>query len=290
MALSQGTRLGVFEITGLLGKGGMGEVYRARDTKLGRDVAIKVLPEDFAEDAERLERFEREAKMLAALDHPNSGALYDFRHEDDVRFLVLQLVEGESLQKRLDRAPMPVDKALPLFVQIARALEAAHAKNIIHRDLKPGNIQLSPDGTVKVLDFGLARPLRPATMPPLSPTDTTLEHDPNDLTTDGSILGTPNFMSPEQTRGESLDTRSDIWALGCTLCATLTGRAPFEAETNIETMASILGNDPDWSALPNGLPESIQFLLRRCLEKDPRRRLSSAGDIAITLEDSAEAL
>ena len=278
MGITSGDKLGHFEITGLLGKGGMGEVYRAHDTKLEREVAIKVLPDDLANDPERLERFEREAKMLAALDHPNIGALYDFQHVDDVRFLVLQLVEGETLQDRIDRGPMPPSEALPIFTQIAEALEAAHAKHIIHRDLKPGNIQLAPEGIVKVLDFGLARPLdrvRPTT---LSPSDPTRQADPNRVTTDGSILGTPSYMSPEQARGKDIDKRSDIWAFGCCLYEALTGRQPFHGATVSDILAKVLEREPDWEALPNGTPWKVREIIERCLEKDPRFRMRDIGD------------
>lgn len=283
MSLESGKKLGTFEITGLLGKGGMGEVYRARDSKLDRDVAIKVLPEGLASDAERLERFEREAKMLAALDHPNIGALYDFQNVDGVRFLVLQLVEGETLQERIDRGPIPLLEALPLFIQIGEALEAAHTKNIIHRDLKPGNIQLTPDGVVKVLDFGLARPTESVRPSAVSLSDATVPSDPNKVTTDGSILGTPSYMSPEQARGFDIDQRSDIWAFGCCLYEALTGTQPFPGDTAADTLAKVLEREPDWEALPTDTPMPVRYLIQNCLDKDPRNRPRDIGDIRIQL-------
>ena len=235
MAVSPGTRLVVFEITQLIGAGGMGEVYRARDTKLGREVAIKVLPEDFAKDPDRLARFEREAQMLAALDHPNIAALYDFQEADGVRFLVMQLVEGETLADRIGRGPIPVDEALPIFAQIAAALEAAHDRGIVHRDLKPANIKIASDDRVKVLDFGIAKSFAhadtwtdPAPTPtPSSPDATTMAGTPTppwSITGAETFVGTPSYMSPEQARGKQVDKRSDIFAFGCCLYEALTGR------------------------------------------------------------------
>ena len=285
MALSAGTRLGVFKIAQLIGAGGMGEVYRARDTKLGRDVAIKVLPEDFAKDPDRLARFEREAKTLAALNHPNIGSLYDFQEQDGVRFLVLELVDGETLADRIARGPVPIKEALPQFIQIAEALEAAHAKGIIHRDLKPANIKITEDGKAKVLDFGLAKSYQ--TVKPLSPTDTTRvsSDDPMKFTTDGTILGTPSYMSPEQARGQDVDTRADIWAFGCCFYEALTGRVPFKGPTLADTVSMILNHDVDWTALPSDLPEPVRRMLRRSLQKDARERLRDIGDARIELEE-----
>jgi serine/threonine protein kinase/Tol biopolymer transport system component len=284
MALSPGRKLGVFEVIGHLGAGGMGEVYRALDTRLGREVAIKVLPEDFATDVERLERFEREAKLLAALDHPNIGALHDFREEEGVRFLVLQLVDGESLQQRIDRGPIPLQEALPLFIQIAEALDAAHSKGIIHRDLKPGNIQLTLSGSVKVLDFGLARTVTADPKFALTSSDATPLYHPNNVTTEGMILGTPSYMSPEQVHGRDVDKRSDIWAFGCCLYETLTGKAPFAGETFASLAANIVHSNPDWTSL-EGLPPAMPRLLKRLLHKDRRLRYTSAHDVALLLED-----
>ena len=327
MALSAGTQLGHFKIVGHLGAGGMGEVYRARDTKLGREVAIKVLREDFAQNAERLIRFEREAKILASLNHNCIGALYDFQTATleeniprpsgpppskgdfgesatgsspplkgdlggctEVRFLVLELVEGETLADRIDRGPLSVKETLPLVIQIAEGLEAAHENGIIHRDLKPANIKITPEGKIKVLDFGMAKPIE--TIQSSSPTAATKVSgtDPTKVTTDGTILGTPAYMSPEQARGQEVDKRTDIWAFGCCLYETLTGRAPFGGKTVSDLMVAILDREPDWEKLPASVPESVTNLVRHCLEKGTRRRLRDAGDIAITLEDAAEAL
>ena len=283
MGLSPGTKLGVFEIAALIGKGGMGEVYRARDTKLGRDVAIKVLPEVFAAKPERLARFEREAQMLAALDHPNVGALYEFRHEDGIHFLVMQLVEGDTLSDRIDRGPISVRDALPIFAQIAEALEAAHDRGIIHRDLKPANIKVSRDGSVKVLDFGLAKPQEPHKSS--SDATTIASESPTKVTTDGTILGTPSYMSPEQARGQEVDRRADIWAFGCCFYEALTGRVPFEGDTVSDTIAAILEREPDYEALSSTLPDPILRLLRRALKKDVRNRLRDIGDARIELQE-----
>ena len=287
MSLSSGTRLGIFEITGLLGKGGMGEVYRATDTKLGREVAIKVLSSDFAADPERLARFEREAKTLASLNHDNIGSLYDFQQDGEIRFLVLELIEGETLADRIDRSAVPVKEVLPLFIQIAVALEEAHEHGIVHRDLKPANIKITPEGKIKVLDFGIAKTYGPQR--PVSPTETTRASDPNKVTTDGTLLGTPSYMSPEQARGQEVDKRADIWAFGCCLYESLTGSPPFRGDTLVDTFNAILEHDPDWTQLPDDTPEDLRKLLRRCLEKDARRRLRDAGDIAITLDHSRDA-
>ncbi|MCH7908911.1 MAG: protein kinase, partial [Candidatus Hydrogenedentes bacterium] len=288
MNLSPGTQLGQFEISSLLGVGGMGEVYRARDTKLGRDVAIKILPEEFSKDRERLARFEREAKTLASLNHPNIGALYDFLQEDGIRFLILELIEGETLADRMEKGPFAVKEALPLFIQIAEALGAAHEKGIVHRDLKPDNIKITPDNTVKVLDFGIARSYQPTT--PVSHTDVTRPIDPTKLTAHGTILGTPAYMSPEQVRDQNIDKRSDVWAFGCCLYEALTGSSPFHAETIADMFAAILDQEPDWDALPHAATESVRNLLRRCLEKEPRRRLRDTSDIALQLEQSLSTL
>ena len=288
MGLEPGTRLGAFEIIAAIGKGGMGEVYRARDSKLGRDVAIKVLPEDFAMDSKRVARFEREARVLASLNHSNISALHDFHHEQGVYFLVLELVEGDTLADRIDRGPLLVKETLPLFIQIAEALEAAHENGIIHRDLKPANIKIASGEKVKVLDFGMAKTVDAAG--PVSPTDTTRLSDPVKLTSAGTILGTPTYMSPEQARGQELDKRSDVWAFGCCLYESLTGAPPFQGKTVVDTYNAILERQPNWETLPANAPESLRNLLRRCLEKEPRRRFSSAGDIALQLEESLRTL
>lgn len=290
MGFEPGATLGTFEIAGLLGKGGMGEVYRATDTRLEREVAIKVLPASFAQDAERLARFEREAKILASLNHPHIASLYDMQQDGDIRFIVMELIEGETLEDRIKRSLMPIEEALPLFAQIAEGLKIAHEQGIIHRDLKPANIKITQDGRAKVLDFGLA-----ASCPIASnafPNDSTTPGSPPAplVTSDGTILGTPSYMSPEQARGKPLDKRTDVWAFGCCLFEALTGQAPFHGETTTDTLVSILEREPDWYRLPANVADGVQSLLRRCLEKDANRRLSSAGDVAVTLEDEFEAL
>ena len=270
MALNSGTRIGAFEITGLLGSGGMGEVYRARDTTLGREVAIKVLPEAFALDPNRLARFEREAQLLASLNHHNIGTIYGV-HDGPAdggrgsRALVLELVEGPTLADRLLHGAMPFEDARAIARQIADALDAAHERSIVHRDLKPSNIKVRPDGTVKVLDFGIAKAT--ASVSGLLDTVTLTAHG----LSGGVMLGTPGYMSPEQARGHDVDKRSDIWAFGCVLFAMLTGRKPFDGDTLSDVIAATLTNDPDWTALPNDLPESIGRVLRRCLDRDLRR-------------------
>lgn len=287
MALSPGTRLGAFEISRLLGAGGMGEVYRATDTKLGREVAIKVLPEEFAQDRARLTRFEREARTLASLSHPNIGALYDFQEEDNCRFLVLELVEGETLADRIARNPIPVKEALPLFAQIAEALEAAHDQGIIHRDLKPANIKITEDGKVKVLDFGVAKSLHPITIPSSSSETTSDGVSPDEaITVEGVILGTAAYMSPEQARAQDVDKRSDIWAFGCCLYEALTGCRAFEGDTFSDTMVRILANEPDWNATPRNIPSKVESLIRKCLQKDLTQRLRDIGDARLEIMDA----
>ena len=275
-----GTKLGAFEINGLLGKGGMGEVYRATDSKLGRQVAIKVLPESFARDPERLARFEREARVLATLDHPNIGALYDFQQSGEIRYLVMQLVEGETLADRIDSGPIPLEEILLIFSQIALGLEAAHEKGVIHRDLKPANIVITPDGQAKVIDFGMAAS-EEGVFEFSSPTDVTLSIDSPpqpELTTDGAILGTPAFMAPEQVRGKKVDKRVDIWAFGCCFYGALTQRMPFEGDTSSDTIASVLKQEVDFDLLPKNTPWRIRELIESCLEKDVRHRLRDIGD------------
>jgi hypothetical protein len=284
MRLSAGTRLGPYQIVALIGAGGMGEVYRAHDTKLNRDVAIKVLPDLLANDAERLARFTREARTLALLNHPNVAAIYGFEESGDVRALVIELVEGEDLSERIARGAIPVEEALPIAKQITEALDAAHELGIIHRDLKPANIKVRSDGMVKVLDYGLAKAAESsgATSANLSmsPTITTPA-----MTQGGVILGTAAYMSPEQARGRTSDKRTDVWAFGCVLYEMLTGRAAYAGETLSDTIAAILGREPDWSALPPATPAPIRRLLMRCLEKEPRRRLRDIGDARTDIED-----
>ncbi|MBI5169118.1 MAG: protein kinase [Candidatus Eisenbacteria bacterium] len=284
MALTAGDKLGPYEIVAPLGAGGMGEVYRARDTRLHREVALKVLPTAFAQDPERIARFEREAKLLASLNHPHIGALYGLEESEGRRVLVLELVAGESLAERLRRGPMPLDEALPIACQIASALEAAHESGVVHRDLKPGNVMLRPDGTIKVLDFGLAKGGAgdPKSSDPQLSASPTMTYA---ATQAGVILGTAAYMSPEQARGRAVDRRSDIWSFGCVLLELLTGRPAFAGETVSDTLASILKSEPDWITLPAGTPRRVSELLRRCLRKDPASRLRDAGDARIALEE-----
>ena len=285
MPLSDGTRLGSYEILSALGAGGMGEVYRARDTRLDRDVAIKILPQVFTNHPERLARFEREARLLAALNHPNVGAIYGLEEIDGARALVLELVEGETLADRIRRGPAPVADALAIARQIADALDAAHEKGIVHRDLKPANIKVTPDGVVKVLDFGLAKAATgEGSTPDLtrSPTMTV------GGTLEGTILGTAAYMSPEQTRGQAVDKRTDIWAFGCVLYELLTGDLTFPGETVSDTIAAILRREPDWAALPATTPPRVARLLQRSLEKDLKRRLRDIADARAELDDALE--
>jgi serine/threonine protein kinase len=286
MALSPGTRLGPYELTAQIGVGGMGEVYRARDARLQRDVAIKVLPGAFARDRGRLARFEREARTLASLNHQNIAAIYGLEDADGVTALVMELVEGPTLADRVAGGPIPIGDALPIARQIGEALEAAHEQGIIHRDLKPANIKVRPDGTVKVLDFGLAKAMEPIqdVSPGLSMSSPTIASP--DLTQTGVILGTAAYMSPEQARGQAVDKRTDIWAFGCVLYEMVTGRRPFTGETTSDLIAAILDREPDWTLLPDGLPSSVGTLLKRCLDRNPKRRLRDIGDARIEIDDA----
>jgi len=282
MPISVGGRIGPYEILEPLGAGGMGEVYRARDAKLNRDVAIKVLPELFSTDPERLARFRREAQVLASLNHQNIGHIYGLEDQSGVHALVLELVEGATLADRIAQGPIPLDEAVPIATQIADALECAHELGIIHRDLKPANIKLRPDGTVKVLDFGLAKALDPMVSsgsdamnsPTLTARGTQL----------GVIVGTAAYMAPEQARGKAVDRRADIWAFGGVLYEMLSGKRAFEGDDVSITLAAVLKDDVDWTALPADLPASVVWVLRRCLEKDPKRRLSAIGDARLELD------
>ena len=301
MSLAPGTRIGPYEISGSLGAGGMGEVYRARDGRLGRDVAIKILPEHWLEDPARRIRFEREARVLASLNHPHIGAIYGFEEGVGLRALVLELIEGPTLASRLEGGRLSVPEALRVAMRIADALEAAHERGIIHRDLKPANVILGTrrsssskdsarrqdavaavaDATVKVVDFGIAK-------------ETSLAVDADsrsptaafDATREGAVLGTAAYMSPEQARGAEVDERTDIWAFGCVLYEMLTGGAPFARATLPDTLAAIVGSEPDWSAIPDATPRAVRQMLRRCLEKDWRRRLHAIGDARIVIEDA----
>jgi eukaryotic-like serine/threonine-protein kinase len=282
VSLTPGTRLGPYEVTAQIGSGGMGEVYRARDTKLGRDVALKLLPESFAADPDRRMRFEREAKTLATLNHPNIAAIYGL--ED--RALIMELVEGEDLSQQIARGAMPVREVLPVARQLAEALEAAHEAGIIHRDLKPANVKVRPDGTVKVLDFGLAKAIAPVadgsgipSSPASSPTMTSPA-----LTALGLILGTAAYMSPEQAKGKPVDRRADIWAFGVMLCEMLTGRRLFDADNITETLAAVLTRDVSITALPVEIPAGLRTLIADCLIRDPKKRLRDVGDARLRLE------
>ncbi len=286
MNFKEGSYVGAYQILSLLGAGGMGEVYRARDTKLGRDVAIKVLPSDVAQVPERLARFGREAHLLASLNHPHIAAIHGLEEADGHPFLVLELVEGEDLSERLRRGPLSLEEAMALARQLAEALEAAHAKGIVHRDLKPGNIKVRRDGTIKVLDFGLAKVFAEETGEvfselSLSPTMS------RQATAVGVILGTAAYMSPEQAKGKAVDKRADIWAFGCVLFEMLTGRRTFAGETVSEIFAEILKGEPDWSRLPGDCPDVVRNLLQRCLTKDPKHRLRDIGDAWVALSEAS---
>ncbi|HSE62167.1 MAG TPA: protein kinase [Thermoanaerobaculia bacterium] len=284
MSLSAGTRLGPYEIVAPLGAGGMGEVYRARDTRLKRDVAVKMLFGELSRDAEHLDRFEREAQMLAAVNHPGIASIYGIEEAGGSRYLVLELVAGETLGARLAGGPLPLDQALEIGRQIADALASAHEKGIVHRDLKPGNVMVTPEGRVKLLDFGLAKnvPLEHSVLDSLSSTIVP-------ATGAGTILGTLAYMSPEQARGREIDRRTDVWAFGCVLYEMLTGRRAFDGQTASDVLVSVLEHEPNWQALPRSVPESIRHLLRRCLEKDAGRRLRDAGDARLDIEEALAA-
>jgi Tol biopolymer transport system component len=286
MSITVGSRLGAYQVLALIGEGGMGRVFRATDTRLKRDVAIKALPPDVAADQDRVARFRREAEALAALNHPHIAAIHDVIEADGSQFLVMELVEGDTIADRLQRGPLPVTEAVRAAVQLAQALEVAHARGIVHRDLKPANIKITPEGKVKVLDFGLAKDLdadpsqagRPSLMN--SPTVAA------DGTAAGVILGTAAYMSPEQARGQRVDKQSDIWALGCVLFEMLTGVRSFPGQTLTDVLAAVVRGEPDWAALPADTPVIVRSLLRRCLQKDPSRRLQHVGDARLELEEA----
>ena len=285
MSIEPGSRLLHYTLTEKIGEGGMGAVWSANDTTLNRDVAIKLLPQIFADSPERLVRFEREAQVLASLNHPNIAAIYGLHQEAGERFLAMELVEGEDLSKRLQRGPLPVEQALDIGAQMAAGIEAAHEKGVVHRDLKPANVIVNPEGKVKLLDFGLAKALEndPASGDPsLSPTMTSAG------TVAGMILGTAAYMSPEQARGKPLDRRTDLWSFGCVLYECLTGMSLFAGETISDSLAAILRKDPDWSKLPGDTPPMVRLLLRRCLARDPAQRLRDAGDARLELEQAIE--
>ena len=282
MSLTAGTRLGHYDVTALLGEGGMGQVWQETDTQLNRQVALKILPDAFAADPDRLARFTREAQILASLNHPNIAAIYGIEEAEGTRALVLELVEGPTLADRIKQGPIPIDEALPIAKQIAEALEAAHEQGVIHRDLKPANIKVKDDGTVKVLDFGLAKAFQPdASDPSLSQSPTiSLTAAATQM---GMVIGTAAYMSPEQAKGKVVDKRADVWAFGAVLYEMLTGRKMFEATDVSETLASVLLRDPDISGIGGQVPAHIRSLLRRCLVKDPKDRLRDIGEIRIAL-------
>jgi Tol biopolymer transport system component len=282
MSIAAGVRLGVYEVIAPIGAGGMGEVYRARDTRLGRDVALKILPPAFALDPERIARFEREAQVLASLNHPHIAGIFGLEESDGINALALELVEGPTLAERLLHGPVPVDEALGIARQLGDALDAAHTRGIIHRDLKPANIKVRPDGTVKVLDFGLAKWDQAASSDAASARLTTLEANP--VTEAGWILGTPAYMSPEQARGEAIDKRADIWAFGVLLFEMVTGRRLFQGKSATDTIAAVVRDSPDLAAAPL----KVRRLIGRCLEKDPRQRLRDIGDAWELLEEPVE--
>jgi Tol biopolymer transport system component len=286
MALIAGSRVGPYEVVALLGAGGMGEVYRAHDAKLGRDVALKILPALFTNDPDRLARFRREAQVLASLNHSNIGHIYGFEDSGAQQALVLELVDGPTLADRIAQGPIPLDEALPIARQIADALEAAHEHGVVHRDLKPANVKVRDEGTVKVLDFGLAKALDP-----ISASGTEAMNSPTltgHATQLGVIIGTAAYMAPEQARGKAADRRADVWAFGVVLYEMLTGRPAFGGETITDVMASIVQREPDWTRLPSATPARIHRLLRRCLEKDPRRRIRDIADARLDLVDAIE--
>ena len=282
-ALKPGARFADYDVVAFSGRGGMGEVYRARDARLGRDVALKVLPADLAADAERLARFDREARLLASLNHPNIAAIYGLAEDGGRRALVLEFVEGPTLAERTARGPMPTSDVVALARQIALALDAAHQRGVVHRDLKPANIKVTFDGTVKVLDFGLAKAMTTNAADKVAPSGLTAMWKP-----DGARLGTPAYMAPEQALGQPVDQRADIWAFGCVLYEMLTGKRAFEGDTAAEVVARVIERDVDLARLPSSLPQPLQRLLRRALVKDPRRRLSSMADAVLELEDAEQ--
>jgi eukaryotic-like serine/threonine-protein kinase len=305
MAVGPGTRVGPYEILSAIGAGGMGEVYRARDAKLGRDVALKVLPEAFARDAERMARFQREAKVLASLNHPNIASIYGLEDSGTTHALVMELVEGPTLADRLKSGPIPISEALPIAKQICEALEYAHERGIVHRDLKPANVKVTADDAVKVLDFGLAKAVQDKAlssenahiddllhrMENLLEGDTASTEIANSptlseiMTRPGILLGTAAYMSPEQAKTKPVDRRADIWAFGCVLYEMLTGKQTFTGETVTDTLAAVIMKDPDWSRLPVGTPMRVRVLLQRCLQKDPKQRLQAIGDARISLDE-----
>jgi Tol biopolymer transport system component len=291
MPLVIGDRIGPYEIIATLGSGGMGEVYRARDTKLGRDVALKILPSGSGSDPDQIVRFEREARLLAALNHPNIATLYGVEESGTMTALVMEVVDGDTLAERLARGPLPIPQVIAIARQLTDALDAAHDRGIIHRDLKPANVKITPAGIVKVLDFGLAKLEIGAVSVDYLQGAQHLSHSPTVLssgTRAGAIVGTAPYMSPEQARGLPVDKRADVWAFGCVLYEMLTGRRAFERDTVADVLVAILERDPDWSALPEHTPSSLRRLLRRCMEKEPRRRLRDMADARLEIDEASD--
>ena len=290
MALAPGTRLGIYEIDTPIGAGGMGQVYRATDTSLGRPVAIKILPDRFVNDPERVARFEREARTLAALNHPHIATIHALETSGETHALVMELVDGEDLSLRIARGPIPVDEAVAIARQIVSALDAAHDQGIVHRDLKPGNIKLRADGTVKVLDFGLAKAVSPdsLTAPGESVLNSPTMMTPG-MTMAGHVLGTAAYMAPEQAKGRPVDKRADIWGFGCVLYEMLTGRRIFHGEDVTDTIVAVMSQEADWSALPADVPPAVRATLRRCLEKDRRKRLRDIADVDLSMQPEVAA-
>ena len=295
MSLERGTSFGHYTIEEPIGRGGMGEVYRARDTKLGRDVAIKVLPEALSRDKERKDRFEREARLLAQLNHPNIATLHGLEEHAGQLFLVMEMVEGETLAERIARGPLPLDEAVSLFIQIAEGLEAAHEKGVIHRDLKPANLKITPEGQIKILDFGLAKAFAPeqdvsaeTSQSPTLTKGTRLRQGFGEAGTQlGAILGTAGYMSPDQARGIPVDKRTDVWSFGCCFYEALTGRGAFEGKTSTDIIAAVVHEEPRWEILPRSTPAGVRELIGRCLQKDARMRLRDVGDARIQLVQPA---
>ena len=287
MPLEPGTQLGPYTVTEQIGQGGMGEVYRARDANLDRDVALKVLPDAFTADPDRLARFEREAKVLASLNHPNIGAIYGLEKSGDTRALVLELIEGPTLADRIAQGPIPLDEALPIAKQIAEALEAAHEAGVIHRDLKPANVKVKADGTVKVLDFGLAKAFAggAGSDPSESPTVTAAA-----VTGAGVIMGTVAYMAPEQAKGQPVDTRADIWAFGAVLYEMLTGARAFVGDDVSDTLAAVLRAEVNMDGLPEDTPARLRQVVRACLQRDPRQRVHAIGDVRLAMEGVFETI
>ena len=287
MALNVGSRLGHYDVTALIGEGGMGQVYQATDTKLRRDVALKVLPQAFTDDPDRLARFEREATVLASLNHPNIGHIYGLEEAEGQKALVLELVEGPTLADRIKQGSIPVDEALPIAKQIAEALEAAHEQGIIHRDLKPANIKVKDDGTVKVLDFGLAKAFQPDASDVSASMSPTISLTAA-ATQMGMVIGTAAYMAPEQASSKAVDKRADVWAFGVVLYEMLTGTRPFVGDDVSKTLAHVIAIDPDWSTLPKGLPPVLGTFLRGCLEKNPKQRVHDVADVRLAMDGAFE--